>query len=121
MAASSRLMIAEAERRFPARIKIAMPPEGLGRQLTDMMAWLDANCGAGNWAIAPAGLRGIVNNAVAIYFLDTALANAFVARWCIGYRTAVNGNFRVCEDAPPPHPRQAARVSGPTDRAVAEI
>jgi hypothetical protein len=22
----------------------------------------------------------------AIYFLDTALANAFVARWCIGYR-----------------------------------
>ena len=45
IAASSRLMITEAERRFPARIRIGVPPEGLGRQLTDMMAWLDANCG----------------------------------------------------------------------------
>jgi hypothetical protein len=25
-----------------------------------------------------------VNDALAIYFADTALANAFVSRWCIG-------------------------------------
>src|SRR4051794_15526965 len=101
MAAGSRLMLTEAERKFPARIKIGVPPDRLGRQLDDMAAWLDANCGAGDWALAPAGLRGVVNDAVAIYFLDTALANAFVARWCIGYRAeTVEGSFRVREDAP---------------------
>jgi hypothetical protein len=72
-------MIAEAERRFPARIRIAVPPQGLGQQLDQMTAWLDANCGAGNWAMTPAGRRGAVNDAFAIYFLDPALANAFVA------------------------------------------
>ena len=70
MAASSRLMLTEAERKFPARIKMAVPPDGLGRQLDDMMAWLDANCGVGNWAIAPAGRRGVVNDALAIFFGD---------------------------------------------------
>jgi hypothetical protein len=60
-------MISEAERRFPARIRIAVPPAGLGRQLDDMTAWLDANCGAGNWAMTPSGLRGVVNDALAIY------------------------------------------------------
>jgi hypothetical protein len=108
MAASSRPMITEAERRFPARIRIAVPPDGFGRQLNDMTAWLDANCGAGNWAVTPAGLRGVVNNALAIYFLDTALANAFVARWCIGYRAETyDGSFRLRQDAP--KPRDPAR------------
>ena len=111
MAASSKLMIGEAERRFPTRIRIAVPPEGLGRQLDDMMTWLDANCGAGNWAMAPAGLRGVVNDALAIYFLDPALATAFVARWCIGYRAeTTEGSFRVREDTPEP------RVPAPQHR-----
>ena len=86
MTASTGLMITEVERRFPTCIRIGVPPEGFGRQLDDMIAWLDANCGAGNWAIAPAGLHGVVNDALAIYFLDPALANAFVMRWCLGYR-----------------------------------
>jgi len=108
MAASSRLMITEAERRFPARIRIGVPPEGLGRQLDLMTGWLDANCGAANWAMTPAGLRGVVNDARAIYFLDTALANAFVARWCIGYRAeTIEGSFRLREDEP------ATRVFAP--------
>jgi hypothetical protein len=36
----------------------------------------------GGWAWAAAGLRGVVNDAVAFYFPDTPLAGAFVARWC---------------------------------------
>jgi hypothetical protein len=36
------------------------------------------------WVMAPAGLRGIVNDAVAIYFLDATSAAAFVSRWCAG-------------------------------------
>jgi hypothetical protein len=46
MAASSKLMITEAERRFPCRIKIGIPIAGLGRRLTEMHTWLDENCGA---------------------------------------------------------------------------
>ena len=46
--------------------------------------------------MAPAGSRGVVNDALAIYFLDPALANAFVARWCIGYRVeTVDCSFRL--------------------------
>jgi hypothetical protein len=111
MAASSRLMISDAERRFPARIRIAVPPDGLGRQLDLMAAWLDANCEAGNWAMTPSGLRGVVNDALAIYFLDATLASAFVARWCLGYRAeTIEGSFRVRDDEPLP------RVAAPRHR-----
>jgi hypothetical protein len=101
MAASSRLMIAEAERRYPIRIRIAVPPGGLGQQLTHIQAWLDANCGASGWTMTPSGMRGVVNNSLAIYFSDAALASAFVARWCIGDKLeTVEGAFRVREDEP---------------------
>jgi hypothetical protein len=33
----------EAERRFPLGIKIAVPPDGLGSRLDQVIAWLDAN------------------------------------------------------------------------------
>jgi len=38
MAASSRLMMTEAERRFPVRIRIGVPLEGLGGRLDQMRA-----------------------------------------------------------------------------------
>jgi hypothetical protein len=102
MAASSKLMIVEAERRFPCRIKLNIPTGGFGSQLTEMQAWLDENCGADGWATTPAGLRGVVNDAMAIYFLDATLAAAFVSRWCAGSRVEVSeGMFRVREEGPP--------------------
>jgi hypothetical protein len=30
------------------------------------------------------GMRGVLNDAVSIYFADATLAGAFVARWCVG-------------------------------------
>jgi hypothetical protein len=103
MAASSKLMITEAERRFPCRIKLELPPEGFGQRLNELHAWLDENCGADGWAITPAGLRGVVNDAVAIYFLDAMSAAAFVGRWCTGSKIEViDGAFRVREDQPTP-------------------
>jgi hypothetical protein len=45
-----------------------------------MHAWLDDNCADG-WDITPAG-RCVVNDAIAVYFRDAALAAAFAARWC---------------------------------------
>lgn len=94
-------MITEAERRFPCRIKLGVPTGGLGQRLAEMQSWLDENCGAGGWAMTPAGLRGVVNDAVAIYFLDATLAAAFVARWCVGSKVeTAEGAFRVREDRP---------------------
>lgn len=101
MAASSRLVITEAERRFPCRIKLAVPAGGLGARLTEMQAWLDDNCGADGWAMTPAGLRGVVNDAVAGYFLDATSGAAFMPRWCAGSKLEISdGAFQVREDQP---------------------
>jgi hypothetical protein len=101
MPASSKLMITEAERRFPCRIKLGVPAGGFGAHLTEMQAWLDENCGADGWAMTPAGLRGVINDAVAIYFFDTTVTAAFVARWCAEAEVEVSdGAFRVRDDEP---------------------
>lgn len=92
-----------AERRFPVRIRMAVPPEGIGQQHARMIAWLDENCGADGWAMTPSGMRGVLNDAVSIYFTEAALAGALVARWCIGYRVeTADGAFKVREDEPAP-------------------
>jgi hypothetical protein len=114
MAASSRLMITEAEGRFPVRIRVGIPTGGFGRHLDGINAWLDENCGADGWAMTPAGRRGIVNDAVAIYFVDAALAGAFVARWCAGQKPETErGAFRFRDDAPTPRRIAVAPKSPP--------
>jgi hypothetical protein len=80
VAASSAFMIAEAERRFPVRIRIGIPTDGLGSRLDQMKAWLDENCGTEGWAMTPSGTRGVLNDALSIFFGDPAVASAFVAR-----------------------------------------
>ena len=75
----------------------------LGARLDQMRAWLDENCGADGWALTPSGVRGVLNDALSIYFLDPILASTFVARWCIGYKVeTAKGVFRVREDEPTP-------------------
>ena len=92
----------QTERRFAVRVRIAVPPGGLGRQIEIMYAWLDETCGAEGWGTAPAGLVGVLNDAIAFYFDDAAFAHAFVARFCCGYRVeAVEGAFALRNDAPP--------------------
>jgi len=93
----------EAELRFPVRIRIAVPPVGLGSRRDELAAWLDDNCGAGFWAMTPSGLRGVVNAAIAVYFPDAALAAGFVARWCrVAIPATVEGAFDIRDDAPAP-------------------
>jgi hypothetical protein len=81
MPGNSREMITSAERRFPVRIRIAIPQAGLGHRYTQIIAWLDENCGADGWAVTPSGTRGPLNDAISIYFADATLASAFVTRW----------------------------------------
>jgi len=98
----------EIERRFPVRIRIAVPGQGLGRRLTQMQDWLDQNAGADGWAWTPSGGRGIANDAVSIHLADATIASAFVARWCIGHRAeAADGVFLIREDEPKPRIRAA--------------
>jgi len=88
-----------AERRFPVRVRIAVPPSGLGQRHTQITAWLDENCGADGWAMTPSAWRGVLNDALSIYFADATLASAFVARWCVRAKVeTAGGMFRVRED-----------------------
>ena len=75
MVRAARLAVLEAERRFPVRI--AVPPTGLGMPLNRMHVWLDENCGADGWAIAPAGIRGVVNDVVAIFLFAAPRISPF--------------------------------------------
>jgi hypothetical protein len=100
---TSQQATSEVETRFPVRVRSEFHREVLGRRLDQMNVWLDANCGADGWAITPLGSRGIVNDALAIYFADATLAGAFVARWCVGGKVeTVDGVFRARDDEPMP-------------------
>ena len=101
-------MITVAERTFPVRIRLAVPPGGLGQRHTQITAWLDENCGSNGWAMMPSGVRGVPNDTVSIYLADATLASAFVARWCVGRRIeSTGGVFQVRQDEP------AQRVGAP--------
>jgi len=50
MPGNPREMIASAGRRSPVRIRIGIPPNGLGLRHPRITAWLDENCGANGWA-----------------------------------------------------------------------
>ena len=99
-------MITLAERRFPVRIRIGVPPEGLGQRHPQITAWLDEHCGADGWAMTPSGMRGVLSDALSIYFGDATLASAFVARWCVRAKTETAGGvFQVRKDEPAPRVR----------------
>jgi hypothetical protein len=49
--------------------------------------------------MTPSGMRGVLNDAVSIYFLDATLASAFVARWRASYKIeTAEGVFRIRND-----------------------
>jgi hypothetical protein len=101
MPGNPREMITVAERRFPVRIRIAVPPKGLGQRHTQITAWLDENCGADGWTMTPSGTRGVLNDALSVYFADATLASGFVARWCVRAKAETAGGvFQVRDDAP---------------------
>jgi hypothetical protein len=103
MPSNAREMITAAERRFPVRVRIGVPPGGLGQRYAQMTDWLNGNCGSDGWAMTPSGSRGALNDAVSVYFADATLASAFVARWCAGSKIeATGGVFQVRDDEPVP-------------------
>ncbi|HTT80796.1 MAG TPA: hypothetical protein VMF86_14065 [Stellaceae bacterium] len=57
MATGSKLLIGEAERRFPVRLRLAVPPDGFGGRLDAMAGWLDATAARRRAAASDAGRR----------------------------------------------------------------
>jgi hypothetical protein len=46
--------------------------------------------------MTPSGTRGVLNDAISIYFADAALASAFVARWWVRAKVETTGGvFQV--------------------------
>jgi len=91
--------ITVAERSFPVRVRIGVPPGGLGQRYSHITAWLDENCGSDGWEMTPSGLRGVLNDAVSIYFADATCASAFVARWCAGSKIETAGGVFQAREA----------------------
>jgi hypothetical protein len=83
-------MITSAERRFPVRIRIGVSPRSQPAH-TQITAWLDENRSADGWARTPSGTRGVLNDALSIFFAEATLAHAFVARWRIGAKVEMAG------------------------------
>jgi hypothetical protein len=51
--------------------------------------------------VTSSGTRGVLNDALSIYFADATLASAFVARWCLGAKAeTVGGVYQVGDDEP---------------------
>lgn len=68
------------ERRFPVRLRVAVPHDGVGQRLDEMHAWLNQHVGRGNYA-AHGFHRPGVREACLWYFLEVEVAHAFVERF----------------------------------------
>ncbi|GAC1580550.1 MAG: hypothetical protein NVS3B5_14240 [Sphingomicrobium sp.] len=62
---------------FPVRVKLAVPPGGLGPRLTAIGAWFQGHAGKGNYAVHSA--LGLAGDTMAVYFREVEMAQAFVA------------------------------------------
>lgn len=72
-----------AEWYFPIRVRVAVPPGGLGSKFDAMQLWLSQHVGTGTYFIggeAGAGLQ----DAALFYFLDADIAAAFVSHFGCG-------------------------------------
>jgi hypothetical protein len=76
---AERRVVRDAKRRFPVHTRIVVPLEGLGSRLNQIFDRLNANFAADGWVSTPSSTRGVVNDALAVYFLDVTIAAAFVA------------------------------------------
>jgi hypothetical protein len=71
-----------AERFFPVRVRVLVPPDGFGIQLDRFWAWLDAHVGNRNYWIGSDAARG--RDTALFYFLDVDAARSFLDRFACG-------------------------------------
>jgi hypothetical protein len=74
---------AVAERYFPVRVRVAVPPGGFGNQFNVMCAWLDQHAGRGGYFTGAQAAPGL-QDAALFYFVEAKMAAAFVDRFACG-------------------------------------
>lgn len=62
---------------FPIRVKLAVPPDGLGKRLDEMQAWLRSSLPREAYAVHSA--RMVSGSAMAVHFIGIDDAAAFLA------------------------------------------
>ena len=76
MARRSTTAASDADRTFPIRLKVKVPPAGLGMTLVEIDAWLRLSFEDGEYCQGPALAAGI--NAAAFHFMTINDAQAFL-------------------------------------------
>jgi hypothetical protein len=71
-----------AERFFPVRVRVLVPPDGFGMQLDRFCAWLDVHVGKENYWIGSDAARG--RDTTLFYFVDVDAARSFLDRFACG-------------------------------------
>jgi hypothetical protein len=72
-----------AERHFPVRVRVAVPPKGFGEQINTMHGWLDQHIGKGRHWVGADVEPGRADAAL-FYFVDARDAVAFIDRFACG-------------------------------------
>jgi len=81
--------ILDAERPFPVRIRVAVPPEGSSDSLDRIIAWLDAELRCG-WVDLDSIQRARRRQRCAGHlFRRYNVRTAFVARWCVAQKVEI--------------------------------
>lgn len=68
-----------AEKAMLVRLTLITPPQGFGRDLSEMHRWLDETVGRGCYEWLPSGMR--LPDAVHLFLPDLVTAQAFAERW----------------------------------------
>ena len=68
---------ARIEATFPVRVKVAVPKNGLGRQIEEIGSWLNREVGPGRYGQAPAPMLG--GDAAGFHFVCLEDATRFLA------------------------------------------
>ena len=76
MARRSPTSATETDRRFPIRVKVAIPPTGLGSVIEEAERWLRRELGPGRYGQSPA--TSIGTDACAYHFTSLADAQRFL-------------------------------------------
>lgn len=76
-----------AERRFPHKVEIGVPPDQFDVRVREMVAWCWQRAEPGAWeqhsrnGLSRRGAGGLSLDVVRFYFMDARVAEAFSGRW----------------------------------------
>jgi len=74
----------QAEKRFPHKVDVLVPPEGFGKRLDSMLAWCREHAARAHWDCHGHQARttdDVLQRSARFYFTDAPIADAFRRKW----------------------------------------